>query len=100
MISRHLVLATFLSAGVLAAACSDQLPTLPSVPDSPTFAKGSGGGGGGGVPTSPSTPLSGPIYLRDSFGFDPLGDGSSIRYDAAGNPVPIFLSKSINQLRA
>jgi hypothetical protein len=44
--------------------------------------------------------LAGPIYLRDSFGFDPLGDGTSIRYDAAGSPISIFLSKSINQLRA
>jgi hypothetical protein len=81
------------------------------MPIDPAFSQGSGsggsggggggsGGGGGGVQLPPPPPLSGPIYLRDSFGFDPLGTGMPIRYDAAGNQVSIFLSKSINQLRA
>lgn len=50
------------------------------------------------VPTT--SVLAGPIYLRDSFGFDPLGNGTAIRYDVAGNPVPVFLTSTINQLRA
>jgi hypothetical protein len=91
------------SLALFAMACADQLPTQLQSPTSPAFAKGSGsggGGGGGGGGTTAPTVLTGPIYLRDSFGFDPLGDGNLVRYDAAGNPVPIFLSKSINQRRA
>jgi len=59
---------------------------------------GAGGGGGGGGATPP-TVLTGPVYLRDSFGFDPTGTGMPIRYDSGGAPVSTFLSHSINQLR-
>lgn len=55
---------------------------------------------GGGVP--PPTVLTGPIYLRDSFGFDPPVDGLPFRYDSAGNPVSIAGAGgevSLNQLR-
>lgn len=55
---------------------------------------------GGAIP--PPTVLSGPIYLRDSFGYDPPVDGLPFRYDSAGNPVSIAGAGgevSLNQLR-
>src|SRR5512140_504930 len=56
--------------------------------------------GGGALP--PPTVLTGPIYLRDSFGFDPPIDGLPFRYDSAGNRVAIYGAGgevSMNQLR-
>ena len=59
---------------------------------------GGGSGGGGGV--LPPTVLTGPVYLRESFGFDPLGNGSPVRFDADGDTVSVFLGKSIDGFRA
>jgi hypothetical protein len=55
--------------------------------------------------TSPPAPpeiLTGPLYLRESFGLDALGlgDGSWERYDAAGNVVQVRLATSIHGIRA
>src|SRR3954467_13745820 len=80
--TRSLLLAALFSASVLASACTDLSPMSLAVPIAPAFSQGSGsggsgggggGGGGGGVQLPPAPPLAGPIYLRDSFGFDPLG---------------------------
>ncbi len=56
----------------------------------------------GGVAIPPPSVLSGPIYLRDSFGYDPPVDGLGFRYDSPGNPVSLFGAAgetSMNQLR-
>lgn len=49
---------------------------------------------------TPPGGVRGPIYRRERSGMDPLGDGVHVRYDAAGNPVSVYLSRSINQMRA
>jgi hypothetical protein len=51
---------------------------------------------GGGMPPGG---VRGPIYQRESSGIDPLGGGVHVRYDAAGNPVSVYLSRSIIQMR-
>lgn len=105
-------LALLSAVAVLAIACSDSgiRPTIAS-PESPLLFKGSGGGGSGGggddgggaeLPPVPPTVLTGPLYLRESFGFDPLGTGpgTAVRYDASGSLKQIALGKSINGFRA
>lgn len=52
-----------------------------------------------GVVVPPAGVLTGPLYLRDSFGIDPPIDGFPFRYDAAGNLAAITQT-SLNGLRA
>jgi hypothetical protein len=44
--------------------------------------------------------LSGPVYLRESFGFDPLGNHDPIRFDAAGDTVHIGIGTPLDRIRA
>src|SRR5436305_372114 len=52
-------------------------------------------GGGAAVGIGKET-----VYLRDSFGFEPITADGGTRFDAAGNVVPIFLSHDLSGLRA
>lgn len=53
---------------------------------------------GGGV--RPRGVAANPIRRNVAIGIDPSGDRLRVRYDAAGNPVSVHLSKSIEQLQA
>ncbi|HEY4132195.1 MAG TPA: hypothetical protein VGM50_16420 [Gemmatimonadaceae bacterium] len=107
----------FCGIAIAAVACSDATHNPVDVAaDSPAFSKGGGGGGGNGggggggggidnpppTPPAPPTVLSGPLYLRESFGFDPLrlGAGTAQRYNTNGDLVRIGLGTSISGFRA
>jgi hypothetical protein len=88
------VVATFVTA------CGDVSgPNGTLRPGAASLSGGIGRGGGGGTVTAAPGVLTGPLYLRESFGLWPNGVGTAAsRFDAAGNPVPIAQT-SINQLR-
>jgi hypothetical protein len=108
------VLIALVSSAVVVSGCASDSATAPSAngvlaskSDGGGSGSGSGGGGGsggarggGGGVVSPPTILTGPLYLRESFGFFPIGTGTPARFDAAGNPAPVSIGKSINGFRA